>query len=598
MELGCRLHFLDKTLYVAQSQLKTTDNSVFEGDVNGAHIRWEFEPYEKGFLISLDVTSENALNIKRIDSLVFSLPAPEKTDRILFLGRNMVENENRFSFELGFNREYTAECTGIVKNFEEKGYLFSGKVPFTNVYKSVALKKDDGSFEFSAKTEFVESMLNSKTLSCEKVYFTPDSTVGEFFDSYQNLIPKSNFPMPKLKGWNTWDYYLDRVKYEDIFENVEALKGSPFKNEIDYIVIDDGWQAGWGNWRENEKFSCGLKKVADKIREAGFVPGIWMAPVRVEMKESIFKEHKDWFLKNENGELFKEGETVAYIDPTHPEAEKYILDNYKYQYDCGFRLFKIDYVSALLKIKSFYNGKSAYVVLSELIEKIKKYTGDDVVILGCSLPLECGADIAPSMRIGVDIHNHFSHVSWIAQSLAWSWMYNLKSTRIDPDFLVVRGEETANEPLVWEPERNDYVPPKKHLQTNEDIMKSKWRHGDQFDYNEAETWANLVAISGGNMFLSDRISELNEKGMEIIENALKISGEKVRPYYQKDDIRLPSLWIGDKGVLVVNWEDIPREITVTGIDGKLLSDKEFALENGVLKVKLLPHQCFSAQKGE
>ena len=47
MELGCRLHFLDKTLYVAQSQLKTTDNSVFEGDVNGAHIRWEFEHYEK-----------------------------------------------------------------------------------------------------------------------------------------------------------------------------------------------------------------------------------------------------------------------------------------------------------------------------------------------------------------------------------------------------------------------------------------------------------------------------------------------------------------------------------------------------------------------
>lgn len=598
MELGCRLHFLDKTLYVSQSQLKTTDNSVFEGAVNGAHIRWEFEPYEKGFLISLDVTSENALNIKRIDSLVFSLPAPEKTDRILFLGRNMVENENRFSFELGFNREYTAECTGIVKNFEEKGHLFAGKVPFTNVYKSVALKKDDGSFEFSAKTEFVESMLNAKTLSCEKVYFTPDSTVGEFFDSYQNLIPKSNFPMPKLKGWNTWDYYLDRVKYEDIFENVEALKNSPFKDGIDYIVIDDGWQIGWGTWRENEKFSCGLKSVADKIIEAGFIPGIWMAPVRVETKDEVFKNYQDWFIKNEKGELLKDGENVVYMDPTFPEAEKYILDNYKYQYDCGFRLFKIDYISFLLKVKTFYNGKSAYVVISEFIDKIKKYTGDDVVILGCSLPLECGADIAPSMRIGVDIHNHFSHVSWIAQSLAWSWMYNLKSTRIDPDFLVVRGEETANEPLVWEPVRNDFIPPEKHLQTNTDIMKSKWRHGNQFNAIEAETWANLVAISGGNIFLSDRISVLNEKGISIIENALKIAGENVRPHYQKEDKRLPSLWEGDKCFLIVNWEDVPTEVTVKGIKEKISSNKKYIIENGAVKVSLLPHESFVALKGE
>ena len=286
-----------------------------------------------------------------------------------------------------------------------------------------------------------------------------------------------------------------------------------------------------------------------------------------------------------------------YLDPTHPDAEQFILDSYRYQYRAGYRLFKMDYVSPLLHVKHFRDpAATPYGVLSRLVERVREATGPDAVVLGCSLPLECGADIAPAMHIAVDIHNYFSHVSWIAQSLAWSWMHNNITTRIDPDFLIVRGEETAKEPLNrTERKRNDYLPPIRSHQTDRDRFKCRWCHGDPFSAVEAETWANLVAISGGNLFLSDRISTLNDRGIAIIEQALSLAGEEDRPRYLPEDRRLPAVWEGDRAMLVVNWEDVPRSITVPDVRRPIRSDKPYTLTEQTLTVTLLPHESFAAQ---
>ena len=596
MEPGFRLHYRDKTVYVTKSTLTGVRNgstTVYETDIEGAHITWTFEPYRGGMLITLNARSDRPLGILRIDSLVISVGTPQVTDRIAFLGRSMYANETRYPCELGEGQEYGENCVGKFRHLADKGILMAGVAPFRNTYASVAYKQADGSFEFYAKTDFTQSESQGFMLCAERVYWHEAATIDDFLRDYRELLPQSSFPMPKLRGWNTWDYYLDRVTPEDIAENVTALKSMPFAGALDYIVIDDGWQRGWGDWRENEKFSCGLATVAESIRDAGFSPGIWMAPVGIKSDVPVFSEHPEWLCRDEEGEmLYDMG--LYYLDPTHPDAEHFILDRYRYQYAAGYRLFKMDYVSPLLKVKSFYDKTAtSYAVLARLVQRVKECTGPDAVVLGCSLPLECGADVAPSMRIAVDIHNYFSHVIWIAQSLAWSWMYNNKTTRIDPDFMVVRGMETCDEPLR-ENKRNDFVPPPRHLQTDRDRFKNRWRHGDPFNALEAETWANLVAISGGNIFLSDRMAALNERGISIIQNALELAGDEVRPCYQKEDTRLASLWKGERALLLINWEDVPRQITVDGMTHAISSHKPYTLENGALTVSLLPHESFAA----
>ncbi len=576
---GVRLYFQDKTIFIPYGDMKEIkrerDSAVFEAEAEHCRVVWSFRAFGEGALVDMSVSSELPMGLRRMDSLVFEVGSCKETDRIAFFGGDIYNCENRFPSELGVDREYFADCAGWFADLSQRGTAVAGIIPFNNLFGACVCKKENGSLEFAAKTEFTESVLQERELHAEQVLFLEKVTVNDLYDTYQRLLPQSSFAMPKLTGWNSWDYYLDKVCPEDIFENVKALKNADFCEQLEYIVIDDGWQESWGDWQENDKFSCGLRHVADVISEAGFTPGIWMAPLAVREDSSVFKDHKDWLLRTDDGTLFRDFQ--YYIDPTNPEAESFILNNYRYQYAAGYRLFKIDYLSPILKIRDFYDKSvTGYAALRGLIQKIQAATGEDAVILGCSLPVQCGADVAPSMRIAVDIHNHFSHVEWIAEALSWKWMYNDRVTRIDPDFLIVRGAETSLEPLVWEGGYNDFVAPPRAEETDDDYMKRRWRHGDQFNAIEAETWANLVAISGGNLFLSDRISVLNETGLAIIRKALKISGDTARPYFLPDDQRRPSVWKNEKYMLVINWEDEERELCVT-------------LEQQV-RIKLRPHE--------
>ncbi len=595
--LSFRLYFAEKTVTVSAADLQGEvcgDVTVYRASVDNAEVTWTHTPYAGGILVDLSVSSNVPLGIRRIDSVVCNPCFPKMTDHIALIGRATTENEIRFPSELGVNTEYCETAMGWYEDLSLSGSLVAGVSPFRNICAATACKGEDGCVTFCVKTEYTKSLQQATRLDAERAYVNQAVSIDEFYTLYRDLLPQSSFPMPKLTGWNTWDYYLDRVTAEDVFENVEALKTMSFADRLDYIVIDDGWQKGWGDWVENEKFSCGLSEVARRIREAGFIPGIWMTPVGVRDDVAVFRAHPEWFCRGEDGELF-ETSGLYYLDPTHPDARQFILDAYLYQYRAGFRLFKMDYVSPLLEIKDFYDKTATpYGVLADLVNDVKAYTGPDVVILGCSLPLECGADIAPSMRLGLDIHNHFSHVKAIARSIAWSSVYNNKITRVDPDFLVVRGEETADEPLIWEGDRNDYPAPPRAKQTSKDRMKLIWRHGDQFNALEAETWANLVALSGGNIFLSDRMSVLNERGIQIIENAFRLAGESLRPKYLSDDYRNPSVFLGDKALVVVNWEEIPRTVTVPGIETPLCSEKPFDLTDKQLTVTLLPHESFAA----
>ncbi len=599
MKLGFQIYFSDRTVFCPADRLSaevTGEVTVYRTKIEHVDVVWTHTAHRGGLLIELAVSSAEPLNILRIDSVAVDMGVPRATDHITLLGRESTDNEIRFAHELGTQQEYCETAVGLYPTLDGRGVIMAGVAPFLNVCSAVADKQPDGRFVFRVKTEYTKGMLGQKQLVTERAYVNFDTTLDELFTVYRDLLPQSRFPMPKLTGWNSWDYYLDKVTAEDVFENIDALSRLSFAHQLDYIVIDDGWQKNWGEWTENEKFACGLKAVADRIREKGFIPGLWMAPVGVREDASIFREHPDWLCRGGDGELLKVLR-LYYIDPTHPEARAFILNNYRYQYKAGFRLFKMDYIAPLLQAKSFHDpAATPYGIIAELIEDVKACTGPDAVVLGCSVPLECGADIVPSMRLGLDIHNYFPHVEAISRSIAWAWMYNNRTTRIDPDFMLVRGEQTATQLPEWSTSsRNDYPAPPRCRQTAEDRMKLIWRHGDQFNALEAETWASMVAICGGNIFLSDRMSQLNGLGNAILERAFALAGDEVRPVYLRDDHRQPSLWLGDRALLLVNWEEIPRTITVEGIDRELVSSKPFERRGNALSVTLLPHESFAAR---
>lgn len=597
MNVGFKIYFEDECVLVSLSSLVSDGTGVYKTRVRDVDVTWSSSSLENGNRISMSLSSCNPLNVYRVDSLCVTGADFKETDRVLFFGNNLYSSEHRYPCEISETRERCADCTGLFGSLAEKGMAIAMISPFSCAVGAGVIKKGN-KLDFFAKTEFTEAMRRERCLVANDVLFAESITVDRLYDLYRAQIPESSFDMPKLVGWNSWDYYLNRVTPEDIFENIEAMKDMPFADKLKYIVIDDGWQKEWGDWRENEKFACGLAAVAKRIEECGFVAGIWMAPLLMKNTCSDFTrlDGEGCFCRTADGSYLRSEGGTFVLDPTHPLSEEFILNNYRYLYSKGYRLFKIDYLSPITAIKSFYDEKATpYAALARLIVRIREATGEDATILGCSLPVQCGADIAPSMRIGVDIHNHFSHVKWIAESLSWTWMYNNRNTRIDPDFLVVRGLDTANEPLIWEGAPNYTAPKRRQDMTDGEFFKTRWRQGDQFNAIEAETWAYLVAMSGGNIFLSDKMSVLNERGISIIQNAFDAESEWIRPVYLENDRRLPSLWLAEGELLVINWEDTPETLKIPTDAEKLISDKPFRLENRVLTVALRPHESFFAR---
>ncbi len=591
-DIGIRLYFTNgDILHLTRGLMTKKFDNVYTACIRKINITWTLTPCENGFFTKVELDSERMLNVKRIDSAVIPV-GNVAGKRFSMFTNSMYTGETRFLDEVGADREYCGDAIALCDDFVSPAIIVAGVSPFENKFGAGQVTRVCNDTELFAKTEFTLAQSKEKSLKTERVMVLENVTHDEFYDIYRGLLPKSHFDMPKLTGWNTWDYYLDKVTPEDIAENVDALEKLPFADKLDYVVIDDGWQKEWGMWRENEKFSCGIKSVADKIISAGFKAGIWMAPLGAHKGGTLVTMHPDWFCYNEDGTLF-ESMGLIYLDPTHPEAEKFILDNYRYQYNAGYRLFKIDYLSPLVEVRIFHDpAATGYSALRTLMKKIIEATGDDVVILGCSLPVQCGADIAPSMRIGVDIHAYWTHVKWIAQSLKYTWMYNGTVTRIDPDFIVVRGRDTSAGPLTLMGTDRE-LPPRK-IALNTDIFSANWCHGEKFSKDEATTWANLLAVVGGNLILSDRIAHLNDLGVQIIADSFELASECGRPRHLKDDRRLPSVWESERSMVVINWEDEARTITVPDVKHELISKTEFELKDGTLTVTLKPHQSFAA----
>ena len=87
---------------------------------------------------------------------------------------------------------------------------------------------------------------------------------------------------------------------------------------------------------------------------------------------------------------------------------------------------------------------------------------------------------------------------------------------------------------------------------------------------------------------------MNERGVSIIEHALRLSGESVRPIYRKEDCRLASLWMGDRAFLLVNWEDEAHTLTLDCISRPFTADKPFTrAADGRLTVTLRAHESFA-----
>jgi hypothetical protein len=303
-----------------------------------------------------------------------------------------------------------------------------------------------------------------------------------------------------LFHWCSWYEAYDLFSYdalEDVLAGIKA-RGVPFQ----YIQIDAGYATESGDWlTANHLWPGGLEQAFKSIAQAGYKPGIWIAPFLLSRYSDVVKLHPEWVLRGLDGrpvdaliclgerkQWHSRSETYWVLDTTHPGALDYLVSIFKALHGWGARLFKTDFISCGVwnsaAVRRFDASVTSAQALRSAMSVIRSVITDDSVLLGCIAPFAPMIGIADAMRIGGDVgaewksegHGPYNMIRETQGAHYFNHIY----WQNDPDALMLRAENTL---------LND---------------------------REVQALAIHQAVSGGAVNTSDRAHRLPEHRMEML----------------------------------------------------------------------------------
>lgn len=227
----------------------------------------------------------------------------------------------------------------------------------------------------------------------------------EVFDRYFDTLGVSprNGAKPVF-GYTSWYNHYQDIDEAALSDDLMSLNSLSAKPEV--FQIDDGWQTAVGDWLsvDANKFPNGMKTAADNIKQAGMIPGIWLAPFVCEENSDIFINKKEWLLTNDDLEYVRGGSNWSgfyALDIYNEEVREYIRNVINIvTKDWGYKLLKLDFLYAACIIPR--SDKTRGQIMSEAMEFLRECAGD-ALILGCGVPLASAFGKVDYCRIGCDV---------------------------------------------------------------------------------------------------------------------------------------------------------------------------------------------------
>lgn len=386
---------------------------------------------------------------------------------------------------------------------------------------------------------------------------------AQVFDPLANYVQavaqqmRARVPAQVASGWCSWYFFFERVREQDFIANLEAVAQHCSEIPLSVVQLDDGFEAEVGDWLTvNEKFPHGLAWLAGRVKDAGFTPGLWLAPFILKSSSRTARDHADWLLRDERGRPvssgYNWGQFTRALDPTHPGVQDYVRRVITTAvHEWGVPYLKLDFLyAAALPGQRYDPGTTRAQALRRGLELIRQAAGDRTFLLGCGCPLGPGVGIFDAMRIGPDVAPNWRprlfglEAPWRAESgmaaarnaiqvtlvrsaLHGRWWHN------DPDCLLVRDQDT------------------------------------RLTEDEVRSLASVIGLSGGLVLSSDDLPRLSPSRRRYLAALLPALGERALPLdlLEREMPELYVLWMKrDWGEWVVvglfNWDDRPGPRTL------------------------------------
>jgi len=360
--------------------------------------------------------------------------------------------------------------------------------------------------------------------------------------------------MPDRKtpaGWTSGHALGAGVTEAGILAALEGARRHSDPESLRVILLDDGFQRSVGDWETNDGFPHGHRWLTDRIHEAGFQAGLWLAPFVVAERSGIPVAHPDWLLRTPRGEPRVVAERADWggrlyaLDGGDSAVQDFLRELARNVVNAwGYDVLKLAALDLGLAGALPAHGSAAEGYRAGL-RALREGAGA-AFVLACDAPLQPSAGLVDAMRVVPGLASGFGEMVPAARTSLLRAHFNGTAWTNDADAVLV---------------------------------------GDALTDAEARTWASVVALSGGTAFASDDLDRLPDDRLDILRRIMPVAPVRGRAL----DLASPS-WAGflpdsapawllapvldDWWMLAaVNWEDAPRRLTLSlaehGVRGPL-----------------------------
>jgi alpha-galactosidase len=365
-------------------------------------------------------------------------------------------------------------------------------------------------------------------------------------------------------GWCSWYCFGPTVTAKQVLDNLDVIaRDIP---GLRYIQIDDGYQPAMGDWLETgNAFGGEVQTVLRQIRDRGFEPAIWVAPFIAEGGSRLFKEHPDWFVKDDTGRPLR-ADRVTFggwrrgpwyaLDGTHPDAQAHLERVFKtMRDDWGCTYFKLDanfwgaihggyfHDPRATRVEAYGRGMAA----------VLRGTRDGFV-LGCNHPIWPSIGLIHGSRSSHDIKREWTRVSDTArQNLSRNWQ-NGRLWWNDPDAVVLTGALSE----------------------------------DEFRFH-----ATVIFASGGMILSGDDLTTITPPRLAMLKRLQPPTGRAARFPDRSMEVGEVDLDQGRRAFCLLNWGDTPKALSFSLARAhrvrELWTDEDLETRSGRVSVTLPPH---------
>ncbi|MGH8237441.1 MAG: glycoside hydrolase family 36 protein, partial [Steroidobacteraceae bacterium] len=347
----------------------------------------------------------------------------------------------------------------------------------------------------------IDQVAHRGRVAAETLVLLSGAAVEEVLRNWARRVAEAS-PLPprvrakRISGWCSWYNLYASVSESLVLEHLRAAARFRDRHQVPLEVfqIDDGFTPEMGDWLEvKPQFPRGMKSLLDEIRAAGFVPGLWIAPLMVGNRSRLYAEHPDWVVMDRvtgkplaplafysDYRWHKRSEEYYVLDITHPGAEAYMREVFRiWRNTWGCEYFKTDFMHfgcdyGPKRARRHVAGLSRIEIWMRMARLIREEIGD-ALWLGCGSPIWAPVGLIDAVRIGRDV------------GTAWKGNQSAES--------LLRDQTARNfaNGILW--------------QSDPDCVLLRDRFHDLTD-DQVDSLAMFAGLAGGILMTSDQLDEV------------------------------------------------------------------------------------------